>query len=412
MRRWLWDNVESLLFAFLLALSVWLAGVSASDPIEERVFGSPIAINYLDLPDGLIVTGTPPAEGRVTVRAPQSVWERLSSADLQLTADLSGLPAGTRTVLLQASVQLAGARVMRVQPERIAITLERATSRTVAVRSLLLGEPASRYVTDTPEVEPGEVGVIGPSSLVETVVEVVAPIDLTGADRDLDQTVDLLARNAAGEPVEGVSLDPATARVRVRVSLPGGFRSVAVLPTLTDQVEAGYRVTNVSVAPTTVVVFSSNPDVVDALPGFLQTRPISLAGADDSFQQRATIDLPLAVSLVDEQTVLVDVTIEPILSTITLTRLVEIVGLDDTRFALAAPQVVSVILDGPLPVLERLRPEDVRVVVDLLGLDVGQHTVELEVIVLPQGVTVRRVIPVEVEATISSTPLITPTPLP
>ncbi len=197
-----------------------------------------------------------------------------------------------------------------------------------------------------------------------------------------------------------------------RVSLPGGFRSVAVLPTLTEQVEPGYRVTNVSVTPPTVVVFSSNPDVVESLPGFLQTRPISLAGADGSFQQRATVDLPLAVSLVDEQTVLVDVTIEPILSTITLTRLVEIVGLDDTRFALAAPQMVSVILDGPLPVLERLRPEDVRVVIDLLGLGVGQHNVEAEVIVLPQGVTVRRVLPVEVEATISATPLVTPTPLP
>jgi YbbR domain-containing protein len=411
-RRWVWDNLESLLFAFLLAVAVWLAGVSATDPIEERVFATPIPIQYLPPADGLIVVGTPPADARVTLRAPQSVWQRLSVSDLRLMADLSLLQAGTQTVVLEASVQLAGVRVMRVQPERVVVALERASRQTVSVRALMLGEPASRYLADAPEVEPGEVEAIGPASLVGTVVEAVAAVDMTGADRDLDQVVDLVPRNASGEVVAGVLLEPATARVRIHVSLPGGFRSVAVLPTLTEQVEPGYRVTNVTVTPPTVVVFSSNSQAIEALPGFLQTRPISLAGADDTFQQRASIDLPLGISLVDEQTVLVEVTIEPILSSITLTRQVEIVGLEDTRFALASPQMVSVILDGPLPVLERLQPDDVRVVADLLGLGLGEHTVEPEVIVLPQGVSVRRVIPGSLEVTISSTPLVTPTPLP
>jgi YbbR domain-containing protein len=74
--------------------------------------------------------------------------------------------------------------------------------------------------------------------------------------------------------------------------------------------------------------------------------------------------------------------------------------------------LVSVILDGPLPVLESLAPEDVRVVLDLLGLTLGIHQVEPEIIVLPEGVTVRTLLPDSIEVTVSRTPFATATPLP
>jgi hypothetical protein len=63
-------------------------------------------------------------------------------------------------------------------------------------------------------------------------------------------------------------------------------------------------------------------------------------------------------------------------------------------------------------VLENLEPDDVRVVLDVLGLTVGVHSLEAEVIVLPIGVTVRTVLPETVEVTISRSPFATATPLP
>src|SRR3990170_2175771 len=175
MRRWLWDNFESLLFAFLLALSVWMAGVSATDPIEEREFPSSIPIVYTDPAEGLLLVGDPPSEGRVTLRAPSSVWQSLTASDLQLHADLSQLEEGTYPVALAASVAATGVRVMRVDPEAVQITLEAATGRTVPVRPLVVGEPAARYRAGTPVVTPDEVTVVGPASIVDKVIEAVAP---------------------------------------------------------------------------------------------------------------------------------------------------------------------------------------------------------------------------------------------
>jgi hypothetical protein len=51
-------------------------------------------------------------------------------------------------------------------------------------------------------------------------------------------------------------------------------------------------------------------------------------------------------------------------------------------------------------------------VLDLLGLQVGIHQVEPEVIVLPQGVTVRTLLPDTIEVVVSRTPFATPTTLP
>lgn len=412
MRRWLRDNLESLLFAFVLALSIWMAGVSAADPIEERVFPTAIPIRYTDPVDGLLVVGEPPKDARLTIRAPTSVWQALVGADFQLAADLTEHGPGSRSVALLATVNRPGARITEVNPGSVQVTLEEAAVKAVPVRVAITGEPASRYRVGTPLVEPTEVSVVGAESILETVVEAVLQVDLAGSEKNLDLVEDLTARDASGRLVRGVELQPNSGRVRIEISLPGGFRSLAVLPQLTDQVQAGYRVTNVEVTPPTVVVSSSDPVAVETLPGFVQTEPISLAEAVEDISREVSVELPAGFSLVDQQAVLVEVTIEAIRSTITVNRPVEVVGLNLGLYAQTAPSTLSVLLDGPLPILESLQADDVRVVVDLLGLGIGDHTVPVEVVILPQGVTVGTLLPETVEVRISRTPFATPTPLP
>ena len=70
---------------------------------------------------------------------------------------------------------------------------------------------------------------------------------------------------------------------------------------------------------------------------------------------------------------------------------------------------VEVIVSGPLPRLELLGPEDVRVVLDVTGLLPGSHVVQPTVVV-PDGIVKEGVIPEAIEVLIES--LITPTPTP
>ncbi|MEW6568507.1 MAG: CdaR family protein [Chloroflexota bacterium] len=407
--RWLRDNLSSLLLAFVMSLLVWVSAVSAADPTQEQDFPTPVPIEYRGLAADLIVIGSPPAEAQVTLRAPRSVWDQLSGDEIHLVADLTGLQAGVHQVDLTTQVDRRPARVVRLEPSTLTLTLEALATRTVPVRVRGLGTPAVGYRAEAPVVAPTEAKVVGPLSSVGRVAQVLAEVNLTGLRADLVETVQLLPVDPAGQTVEGVRVQPVSAQVQVRVEQLGGYRDVAVKVVIEGQVAAGYWVTSITVSPPVVTVYSSDPEAVSTLPGFVETVPLVLTGASSNLELRLSLNLPEGISPVGEQTVLVQVGIAAIETSLTITRALEVQGLGPGLFAQASPDAVSVILTGPLPVLEGLAPDDVRVVVDLLGLGVGTHQVTPEVIVIPTDVVARAVLPSTIEVVISATPR-TPTP--
>jgi hypothetical protein len=73
----------------------------------------------------------------------------------------------------------------------------------------------------------------------------------------------------------------------------------------------------------------------------------------------------------------------------------------------ASPDSVDVLILGPLPVLDNLTPEDVRVVLDLTGLDVGTYHLTPDVLLLSDRLRYENVLPSQIEVIIARA---TPTP--
>jgi hypothetical protein len=129
---------------------------------------------------------------------------------------------------------------------------------------------------------------------------------------------------------------------------------------------------------------------------------------------RVAPKLAAGVSLPDAQPILVQISIAAIQNSITIQRDLEIQGLGPGLDASASPSTVDVILAGPLPTLDSLTPESVRVILNLIDLPIGLHQVEPEVIVLPEGVTVQTVLPATIEVLITEagTPTVSPSGTP
>jgi len=211
--------------------------------------------------------------------------------------------------------------------------------------------------------------------------------------------------------VAGLGLNPAEVSVSLPVSQQGGYRDLAVKVVVSGQVASGYRLANISVFPPVVTVFSGDPALVNSLPGVLETQPLDLENANDELNTRLAINLPEGVSLVGDQTVLVRVNVSPIQSSLTLSnKTIEVEGLPDRWFVQIAPDNVDVILSGPLPLLDTLSPQDVRVVIDVTGLEEGTHQLIPEVEILVSNIVVESILPGTVEVVLSRTPLQTPTP--
>lgn len=409
--RWIFTNIRSISLAFILAVVVWISAVTASDPDVERVFPTPIQIETIGQDPALVPVGKIATTVNLTLKAPQSVLDKLIKKPelIRVVADFSGLNAGTHQVPLQAQINLRPVQVVAIDPPALELALEPLTTKIFKVKLGMTGEPAVGYKLGNPAIQPSEVVISGPQSIVDQIVDVRTLVSISNARQNVDTTTQLLPVDGNDQPVNGATLNPDSVHVLIPITQQGGYRDLAVKVVVTGQVASGYRLTNISVAPPVVTVYSADPNMVNALPGFVETQPLDLNNAKQDIETRLTLVLPAGVAVVGEQSVLVQASISPIMSSITIAnKKVEVLGLDPRLSAEVSPATVDVILSGPLPVLDQLTPDDVRVFIDLTGLNVGTHQVDPKVEILVQDVQVESINPSTVEVVIG--PFRTPTP--
>ena len=414
--RWLLRNLSTLILALALGIVVWISAVTADNPNIEHTRTVPLEVIGLD-PDMLIV-GSVPAQVRVSLEAPTSVMESINATDsaVQAWVDVSGLEPGTHDLEVQVLINENYRPVRRgaVVPEIVSVTLESLLTQTYPVNLEVTGEPVVGYQKGTLRYEPTSVTVSGPESLVSLVEEVYASLDISGSVEAISRNVPVVALDQAGEPVSGVNISPGEITVTQPVFLQGGYRNVIVRVMTTGQPANGYKLTNITVSPLNVVVFSSDPQLVDDLPGYVETEAVDLTDAEDDFDIYVGLNLPEGVSLVGEPYVLVQVSIAAIEGSLTMSLPVMPVGLLPIYAAAISPETVDVILSGPVPILDTMEPEDVRVIVNVADLGLGIYQLELRVDVIPDRINVESIIPstVEVEIIIAPTPTPTSIPLP
>ncbi|NPA92720.1 MAG: hypothetical protein GXO56_03465 [Chloroflexi bacterium] len=401
--RWLKENFGTLLMSFALAMAVWVSAVLSQDPNEVRVYPQPVTVEAVGLGQDLMVVQGLPIAVRVSLRAPRSLWTQINGDPTSVRAyvDLTGLGPGVYTVPVHIEVAYHPAEVVTVTPARLEVTIDERAQKDVPVTVDVRGEVAVGYYAAAPTALPRTVTVSGPAGAVDKVEAARAEISIEGARETIKREVSLVPIDADGQRVSGVSLKPDRALVTVAVRQLGGYRDVAVKVKLVGQVANGYRITNVTVSPPVVTVFSQDPQKVRDLPGFVETEPLDVTGATDDIDARLKLVLPEGISLVGEDTVLVQVGVAAIETSLTMSLPVEVTGLDaDLKVKEISPKLVDVILSGPLPVLDNLKPSAVRVTVDATGLGPGTYQLPPKIEVLQEQVKVESFLPVTVEVTL------------
>lgn len=413
--HWFRRHLNALFTALILAIAVWVSAVLDSDPNTQGWLPYTISLEVQDLPADMIITEGLPQSVRLRVRAPQSVWERLTADPslVEAIADLKGIEGpGSYIVSIQLFIAVRPVQILEYTPQEVTLTLDTLASRTFPVEVEQNGEVALGYYTGQPLVSPSQVTLTGPASKLNQVAKVVVTVELNNSRETLHRTLRPLPLDSEGHPITGLTIDPETVALTIPVRQLGGYRDVAVKVVLQGQVAQGYRITNVSVSPPVVTVFSQDPELVRALPGYVETEPLDISGATDDLDASLKIHLPEGITLVGLESVLVQVNIAAIEGSVTFAVPIEAIGLPPGMTAVIQPPEIDVILSGPLPVLDRLSQTSLRATVDLSDLPPGTHQVEPVVEVLDKQVTVDAVNPTTVEVTIQPAPTPTPTTTP
>jgi YbbR domain-containing protein len=410
MLRWFWDNKGSLLLSFVLAVTVWIASVVAEDPTVEDVMEEAVPVIYTSPNEGLLIVGNPPTEARVTIKAPESVWQKISLETISIEVDLAGLEAGIHKLVLNADHDLKPLRIISIEPDSAMVKLEPLLSKELPVTVRVIGDPALTYDAEDPVATPDKVTIVGPTSSVTNIVELRADINIAGASQNVDEFVNLIAIDENDESVEGVDISPDPIAVFVPIAQGDRYRLLSVIPNVIGSPASGYRTIAITVIPNEVLVTSSDPAAFDTLAGFLETEIIDITGVTETVDQNALLDLPDGIDLVQELTVRVTVTIGPIETSKTFVDLpFEIQGLTPGLVATPSPERVTLLLVGPLAILDELQPEDIRVILNLVDYEVGIYEEVTPDVLVPTDITYE-IFPSTVEVEIIVASPVTPTP--
>ncbi|NOH03904.1 MAG: hypothetical protein HND47_19030 [Chloroflexi bacterium] len=415
MLRWIANNYRTFLLAFALAVAVWISAVTSADPDETRTLPSPVPVQIIGQASNLVLSSEIPTEVEVTLRAPRSVWSLIETDPglVRAILDLSSMSSGEHVVELQIQVDPRPVQIVSVSPRTITFTLEPLMTKSFDVDLSISGEAAVGYQVGEASLEPVEVVVAGAQSQVQKVTRARISVDLNGIRENFDQTLKVEVLDDKGQIVEGVTVSPDEIHVTLPVSQQGGYRDVAVKVTIIGRVASGYRLTDLSVFPPVVTVYSTDPDLVSNLPGVVETQPLDLQNAQDDINTRLSLNLPPGVSIIGEQTVLVQAGVSPIEGGVTMAgEIIEVTGLANGLTAQVSPISVDVILSGPLPLLDTLTRQSVRATVDLTGLSVGTYQVTPRVEVLISNIIVESILPNAIEVVITELDTANPAPSP
>jgi YbbR domain-containing protein len=408
-------NLRTFLLALALGISVWVSAVSAADPDDVRSFPNPIPLEVFGQDPSLVLMNEIPSTVEVTLRAPHSVWEKLTSNEgsVRATLDLSGLSAGAHVRPIQLTVSQRPYQVVLANPSNVSIELESLANHTFPLVLSLSGQPAAGYQSGDATMDLTEVAVSGPESIVEKVARARVLVNLDGVRESIDESLPIQVLDEEDIPLEGLTINPESVRVDIPISQRAEFRDVAVKVIVQGQQAAGYRIENISVFPPVVTVFADDPELVNALPGVVETLPLDLQDRSEDISTRLSLNIDDSITVVGTKTVQVQVSISPIQTSLTLPNLpIDVLGLSEGLSAQPFPQAVDVIISGPLPVLDALTAQDITVSVDATGLNVGAYQLEPKVDPRVENISIESILPgtVEVVITVPVTP--SPTPFP
>lgn len=396
--------LPTILLSVALAVLVWVAAVTETDPNQTINYTNPVPVKIIGLDPGLLISKQSVNTIVLSISAPKSIHSRLSNSPelIQAFINLSGKTEGDFSLTPQVDLKIRPAKVSKLTPQSIDISLERLAAIQMDVSLRRSGTLPIGYEANEPKLSQSEAKISGPVSQVQKVTQLVALLDISNLTSNLTRTIALHALDSRGVEVTGVSLEPAKVTVDLPVKQLGGYRNVFVKIVTTGQIAPDFYLTGIVADPPNITIYATDPEVAKNMPSFIETVPIDLNGASLSFASTAALNLPQGIQLVGDQTVSVQVGLAPVESSRQMANLVvTIENLGPGLKAVVSPQMVNAYISGPIHILNTLSEQDLQVTLDLEGKTAGTYQLAPQVRLPNNKIKFESTLPAMLEVVIS-----------
>ncbi|GEM_PF-366752 len=377
------SDIPAKIVTLIIAIFLWSYVMSSTNPVRETEFKN-INVNYTNASEldrqGLVIMGPDQVKVNVRLTGKKSDLDKFSkfgTGSIFAQVDLSGYSEGKVKVPITVGLldQATGVSVLNFEPKEVLFNFDKIITKEVPVVVDLGGALASGYVTGDMVIKPQKIMVSGPRTWINEVDRAVGLVDLSGGKNDINITVPVKIVDSTGEEVRGID----KAQGVVDVSLPVfNTKEVPIELVTINELPLDYAITNIEILPQKVFLKGKNIDTIDKV----YTKEVDILTLLEKESIEVDIQLPDDVTFLNEdQKIIVTYKVEQVVDkTITFSgdkievlNLPSNLKLEDTY--LNQNYIVSI--NGFKSLLDTTQIENLKPRIDLKGLGVGDHQVEI-----------------------------------
>ena len=382
------------LLAFVLAFALWLVVYNSDDPNKTITYTVAVTVEnestLTDMGKCYEITNN---SGTVTfaVTAKRSVLDKLESSDFSAIADLSQLTfsedgsSGSVEVDISAdrfasSVKISG------RTKYLEVQVENVVTRQFVVKAATTGTLKTGFAMGNVSVgSPNVLKVEGPESIVERIADVIATVDVGIMEqaRSYSITATPVLYDEEGNTLSTRRLELSDTQVTV-VATVLDTREVELQYSTSGTPAGENMVSDIRASKDTVTVKGTTATLNQISSIVIPAEAVSVEGAEDDVTVEIDLRnyLPDGVDLLDEEDNTITITVEIAdfgkkLYTIPVSSL-EVSGLEDGLTFSYNVSALSVTIMGTDEDLAKLDSSQIKGHIDLGGMEIGDHTVEVQ----------------------------------
>lgn len=377
-----------LIVSILLAIVIWFYMMVNINPIvRTTIVNVPVAfLNEEVLASQHVMLMEPTsATIEVEVSGRQSDVYGLKAEDILASIDLKGYGSGG----YQIPVEVEKGSTYTIQdysPKTIYFVLDAIVEKQVPVAVEFQGSPQTQYRVLQPVIEPEMITVEGPSQIIADVTHALARVEVEGKNEDFQSVVTYSVVNAAQKEVLGISHAPATVRVSAELELT---KEVKIEPVFSGSLLEGYALKNITMEPSSILI-QGDPDRISMMES-IETMPIDIDLMSQSAEREVLLNLPNNVKLANGDVAVARIEVEPLEEAVIeiQSERVEFYQVEEGMRAFTNPHTVSVTVQAPQSVIAELDQRELRLYVNLQGLQPGVYKVPIQGVLLVEGEIVK-----------------------
>lgn len=393
-------NTTPKLVSVIFAIVLYMFVMGEVNPEEERPLNN-LKVELLNKEElensGLVFIDQNEFTVNVKIAGKKNELPKISPDDIKVSADLSNAKEGENIIILKVSNPV-NVEIKEMAPQQINVRLDKIVQGQKNVEVIPKGSPVRNYVVGKYRTTPDSVLIEGPKSRVNLVAKVVAEIDVEGIKDNIRKDVPIKAVDSQGEDVIGV--DVKTNNVNVYLSMLK-LKNVPIKPNIQGAVREGYKITKVEVTPENITL-RGEENKIDGISEIF-TKNISVEELDTALVTQVNLDLPKDLEVPYLQDLPeIYVGVEKI-ETKEFTFKGSEISANNLKNTLTTNigelnQDIKVKISDVRSVLEKVNRNDLELIIDAEGLDVGTYTFKLnlnkngsyeDIEILPQEIEIQ-----------------------